>query len=116
MQFVARSLLVSGVLWLLPGWVGFCSAAPLDPAPIVDDVGKKLVRAPLGRQPRLSSDVLARHVDEALALVERMGTAGRTDHAFVRSTTNTMLLAAKLHEVGLLRGQVRDEASAVRMM
>lgn len=96
------------------------AAGRADRAPMPDDVVTKLVHAPLKRHAHAPAERLARYVEDALALLERLQAEQRTqpgpDSQPAARTTNDMLVGSTAHEVALIRAGVRDHAADIRAM
>lgn len=118
MQPLARTTrLTASCLLLVVSAAGVALGAPPDRAPLPDDVVKRLVHGPLRKHRRPPTAALERHLDDTLALLERMQVETR-DHRGPGSrpapaTTSQMLLGPALHELALVRDDLRREVARV---
>src|SRR5439155_24028216 len=109
MSLAQHGLRVLGGLAILLGWTTPPAVAARDPAPIVDEVVQALVHRPLARQATSLPAVLHRHLDETVSLLADL------EEALARPATpsgpgaSLMLLESKLHELGVLRTELRDQ-------
>jgi RHS repeat-associated protein len=95
--------------------VSAASAAPMDPAPLPDDVVRRLVRGQAGsRPPRPMPAVVARHLDEVVGLLGRLEQDEATAAPGSARATTRMLLASKVHELDAARGEIRERHAGVR--
>jgi RHS repeat-associated protein len=106
-----------GVSWFSI-FLGEVIAAPIDPAPVPDEVIQKIVREPRSRQVNPLPEILRHHLDGTSALlkdIEKIDQEGGDPRRQESShQTKRMLLQSKLHELNALRKEVKSQISERR--